>query len=74
MIVAEILKNRIPGLLAERDWSISDLQRRSGLSYPATLRLAKDTHIGDAIQIGTLRRIAAALGVSIGDLMVVEEN
>jgi len=68
-----VLKNKIPGLLKERGISISELQRRAVLSYPTCYKIGADdaVTIPDQLQVGTLRKVAEALGVSIGDLVEI---
>lgn len=63
---------RVPELLKERGWSISDLMRKSGLSYPTVLMLAKGKNKGP-ISLDTALAVAAAFGVSLEELIVTEE-
>jgi len=67
------LQNNVPRILKSQSLTISDLQRRTGLSYPAVHNIATAEQISDKTQVGTLRKISKALGVSIGDL-VTEAN
>jgi DNA-binding Xre family transcriptional regulator len=67
MLVASLLRNRIPALLAERDMKIADLQRLTLLSYPSVYSVVKSTHVDDR-KISTMQKIANALGVQVGDL------
>jgi DNA-binding Xre family transcriptional regulator len=71
MIMAQ-LRNRVPEILKARDLSISDLQRMTGLSYPAVHNMARAVEVSDQTRVGTLRKISEALDVPIGEL--VAEN
>ncbi|HAM40239.1 MAG TPA: hypothetical protein DCP69_02600 [Candidatus Omnitrophica bacterium] len=61
---------RVPELLKERGWSISELMRRSGLSYPTVLRLAKQAG-GEAapVSLETALAIARAFEIPLDDLI-----
>lgn len=74
MAVASQLRNRIPELLKGKGWTISDLQRKTGLSYPATHNIANDSAIiiSDETRVGTLRLVCEALGVKMSDVVDVE--
>jgi hypothetical protein len=70
------MKNNIQIILDQRDLSVSDLQRaiiRNGqtCSFPTLQAIAGPNAglIADGVQIGTLRKIAGALGVGICDLI-----
>jgi hypothetical protein len=70
------MKNNIPNILDRRGLSISDLHRviiqnGQSCSYPAVHALSRHNAgpIADRVQIGTLRKIARALDVSISDLI-----
>lgn len=67
-----ILANRIPDLLRSRQLSISDLQRLTGMSYPATHNIATARIVTDQTRVGTLRKVAEALKVPVGELVTVE--
>jgi DNA-binding Xre family transcriptional regulator len=75
MDVATKLRNRIPEILKSRGLNISDLQRMTGMSYPAIHSIARDDaeFIDDQTRVGSLRKIGDALGVPIGEL-VAETN
>lgn len=60
---------RVPELLKERDWSISELMRRSGLSYPTVHQLAKGGGKGP-VSLDTALAIANAFGISLEELIV----
>ena len=71
------MKNNIPTILSERDLSIAGLHRMiihkdENLSYVALHKLASPGagKIADGVQIGTLRKIAEALGVEIADTCI----
>jgi DNA-binding Xre family transcriptional regulator len=69
MIMAEMLKNRIPAILKDRGMSISDLQRRTGLSWNAVYNIATSEEISDQTRIGTLQKISEALELPLGELV-----
>ena len=71
-----MLKNKIPKMLRERGISISELQRQAVLSYPTCYKVGAEDAlvIPDQMQIGTLRKVAKALGVSIGDLVEIVDE
>lgn len=73
-MVSSQIKNKIPQLLKDAGLTISDLQRRSGLSYPATHNIAnkKALIISDDTKVGTLRAVCEALGVDFNDIVEVE--
>jgi len=64
---------RVPQLLQARGWSISELMRRSGLSYPTVWQLARGKNKGP-ISLDTALAIARAFEVSLAELMVEEEG
>lgn len=72
MLMASQLRNRIPSILKSRGLNISDLQRLTGMSYPATHNIATSEIIGDEIRVGTLRKVSEALDLEIGELIIVE--
>lgn len=61
---------RVPELLKERGWTITQLMRRSGLSYPTVLRLANQAE-GEAalVSLETALAIARAFEISLDDLI-----
>jgi len=70
------MENKIPEILSDRGLTISDLHAmiiRGGdrFSYTGLLELAKPTAgpLADGVKIGTLRKIAFALGVKVRDLI-----
>lgn len=72
----EIEHNNIQTILLDRGLSISDLQRMitqngQNCSYPTLHQLAGPGAgpVADSIQIGTIDKIAGALGVKISDLI-----
>lgn len=74
MLVASVIRNKIPALLKSRGLTISDLQRMTGLSYPTAYSLAKEKGseiISDETRLGTLRQICEALEVTPNDLLEV---
>jgi len=73
MTVASVLQNRIPKILKEMGLSISDLQRKTGMSYPTCHTIAREDAliVADSTYIGTLRQVSEALGRPIGDLVEV---
>lgn len=58
---------RVPQLLERTGWSISELMRRSGLSYPTVLRLAKGET--GPVSLGTALAIAKAFGVPLEEVI-----
>ena len=71
---ATIIRNKIPGILAARKMSISDLQRESRLSWPSTYKVATLPVFPDTLNIGTLRRAAEALKLPVGDVVEFSEE
>jgi hypothetical protein len=69
-----VLRNNVPALLKQMQINISDLQRMTRLSYPATHNIATTAVLTDDTRVGTLRKVGVALGVSFGDLASIEEN
>lgn len=70
--MAIIWRNRIPTLLKDRGLSLSDLQRKTGMSYTGISRLASETSAVDCItddtKVGTLKKIAEVLNVNVTSL------
>jgi DNA-binding Xre family transcriptional regulator len=73
MIMASKLYNKIPSILKERGLTISDLQRMTGMSYPATHNIATVEILTDETRVGTLRKVGEALNLEIGELITIEE-
>ena len=67
-----VLRNRIPDLLKHRNLTISWLQRRTQLSYPTTHRISTLPTVTDNTRVGTLRKVAAALEVSLDQLVTID--
>jgi len=67
-MMAIIWRNRITDLLREKELTISDLQRHTGMSYTSAHRVATSPTISEDTKVGTMKRIAAALGVKITEL------
>lgn len=76
----KILRNKIPGILRERNLTISDLhnimarESDTRTSYPAVHRVATEPIIPDTLSVGTLRKVAVALGVSLSDLSEIVDG
>jgi hypothetical protein len=77
--MATFLKNKLPDILKARKLSISDLQNLMAqdedtrTSYPAVRKIAseKELRISDTLSVGTLRKVATALGVTLNDLVEI---
>jgi transcriptional regulator with XRE-family HTH domain len=69
-MVQGLARLRVPELLEKTGWSISELMRRSGLSYPTVFRLAKGK--GGPVSLDTAIAIAEAFGVPLEE--VIEEK
>jgi hypothetical protein len=63
-----VWRNKIKNVLETKGWTISDLQKATRMSYPATHRVVTAEVITDDTKVITLRRIAAALDVNVVDL------
>jgi len=63
-----VMKNRIPELLKERGWTITQLQIKTGIGWPTVHAAASREVLADRTSFKTLRKIAEALGVGISDL------
>jgi transcriptional regulator with XRE-family HTH domain len=59
---------RVPELLKAKGWSISELMRRSGLSYPTVYRLAKKDPFG-IVSLETAVKIAKAFDVPLEEVI-----
>lgn len=72
-----IVKNKIPGLLQNRQLNISDfhilLARNPGtkVSYPTAHKLATDVTVPPKMEVQTLAKVATVLGVSLNDLVEI---
>ena len=67
-----IARLRVPELLAERGWSISDFMRKSGLSWPTAWRLAKGEV--SAVNMKTIDTLCEVFGVTVDELIVREDD
>ena len=67
VIMASAIKNRLQEVLEARNMTISDLQRKTGLSYPSVHHLVTSTP--KSIRLDTLARLCDALDVEVGDLL-----
>lgn len=62
--------NKVKTLLEQRGWSVSDLMRKSGLAMGTCYSAAADPDWPtDGVNLGTIKAIAKALGVSPLDLL-----
>jgi DNA-binding Xre family transcriptional regulator len=64
--------NRVSVLLGERRWSITDLQRATGLSYPTVHAWYHDS--GQQFDRDTLAKLCEAFGVQPGEILKYKEN
>lgn len=74
-----IMKNKIPQILNKRELNISDFHsllirggKDTNLSYPKAHELATVAILPDTMSLGTVRKAAVALGVSLGDVIELE--
>lgn len=77
--MAVIMKNKLPGLLKDRNLNISDFHsllirggKDTNLSYPKAHELATVKTLPDTMSLGTVRKAAVALGVSLSDIIELE--
>lgn len=63
-----MIRWRIPELLEERGWTGYTLAGKTGLTVPATYRLAKGGPLG-RVDARTLEAMCDAFGVEPGDLL-----
>ena len=61
-------KNQILSLIASRGWSIYKLAKKAGLPHHQVYRIANAPQIPDGIEYKTLRTLADALEVDLGEL------
>lgn len=66
-------RNKIKKILKDRDISIYQLAKDTGLTYQTVHALTNSDQIPDGTAYGTLRKVAEVLGVSVSDLEVDEE-
>lgn len=73
MVILDVkpLLNKIPGLLADRGMTISDLQRVTGMSYGSVHNLAsqKSRRVPPDTRISTLVLVGKALDLGVDDLI-----
>jgi hypothetical protein len=71
------LKNKVPDVLKARKLSISDLHsimaqnQGTRISYPAVHRVATEPIIPDTVSVGTLRKVATALGLPLSGIVEI---
>ena len=64
------VKLRVPELLKERGWNISEFGRKADISYPTALRLAKGE--ADAITLDMIDKLCDVFGVTVEELILRE--
>lgn len=65
-------KNNIKTLLEQRDMTAYKLAKLTGISRQRLYPLVNAQELPSGTHLGTLRLIANALGVGVGDLEVIE--
>lgn len=68
MLAVAERRNQIPFLIASRGLTIYSLAKKAGLPHHQVYRIANSPQIPDGIEYKTLRTLADALEVDLGDL------
>lgn len=63
------MTNNIRRLADERGMNPTQLSRRADITYRLVLDYYKAPEIHDGVKLGTLRKLAAALGVTVSGLL-----
>ena len=63
------MANNIRRLADERNLNPTQLSRRADITYRMVLDYYKAPEIQDSIKLGTLRKLANALGVTVSELL-----
>ena len=61
-------KNKIPALLAQRGWTMYRLQKETGMTYATIHQIATSETIPPRTYWESIKKIAAAFGVSESEL------
>lgn len=62
---------RVPELLEERGWNITEFSEKAGISYPTALRFAHgDVH---SVSLEMLDKLCQVFGVSVEEMVVREK-
>ncbi len=62
-----MIKVKVPELMSEKGWNISDLMRKANLSYKTAHRLSKGK--GDSISFEVLDSLCEVFNVKIQDVL-----
>ena len=66
------MESKLPNLMAKQNMTIRDLVKKTGVSS-ATIQKARDNRI-EQCRMGSLKKIAEALGVKVQDLFEEVNN
>jgi len=67
------MENRILDILHDKNMTIAELSRRTGLHYTHLFSVVHKKDLG-TVEIKTLKKIADALNVSVEDLYKIREE
>jgi DNA-binding Xre family transcriptional regulator len=62
-----MIANRVKALAEERQWSVAELQRQSGLEYSICYRIFMNRSV--RFDLATLDALCRAFGVGVGELL-----